>query len=56
MQSIRLDTFRACLEQGHGLDCWCPDCRRWATTDLAEHVRQDLGDRLIRNCRPCAIN
>lgn len=56
MQSIRLDIFRAFLEQGHGLNCWCPGRRRWATTDLAEHVGQVPGDRLIRNYRPRAIN
>lgn len=56
MRQIRLDTFRGQLENGHGLDCWCPGCRRWAATDLAEHVRQGPGDRLIRNYQPRAIN
>lgn len=51
MQSVRLDTFRALLEHEHELACWCPGCRRWATTDLAMLVREGLGDRSIMGCK-----
>lgn len=52
MDAIRLDTFRALLDHGHGLDCWCPGCRRWAACDLAMLVRNGLGDRPIMAARP----
>ncbi|MDQ5880830.1 MAG: hypothetical protein QG616_660 [Pseudomonadota bacterium] len=49
---IRLDTFRALLEHRHDLACYCPGCRRWASTDLAGIVALGLGDRPISDCRP----
>ena len=51
MQSIRLDTFRALLEHEYQVGCWCPGCRRWATTDLEMLVRNGLGDRSITACK-----
>lgn len=51
MQAIRLDTFRALLEHEYQVGCWCPGCRRWATTDLAMLVRNGLGDRSITACK-----
>ena len=52
MQRINLSTFRGLLDNGHGLDCWCPGCRMWAATDLAMLVVHGLGDRPIKDCRP----
>ena len=57
MQEIRLDTFAKLLEQGYGLSCWCPGCRRWASCDLAMLCRNGMGDRPIMGararCRKC---
>jgi hypothetical protein len=52
MQRIDLSMFRGLLENGHGLDCYCPGCRQWAHANLPDLVRQGLGDRLIRESRP----
>lgn len=52
LDSIRLDTCRALLEHGYGLDCWCSGCRRWASYDLAGLVAAGLGYRPILACRP----
>ena len=52
MQRIDLSTFRGLLNNGHGLDCYCRGCRRWASTDLVGLVRAGLGDRLIPASRP----
>lgn len=52
MQPIILRTFSDYLEHGHGLACWCPGCRRFASCDLAELVRNGLGNRDPATCRP----
>ncbi len=52
MQRIRLDTFRAMLENEHELACYCPGWRHWASTDLTASVRAGIGDRLILTCKP----
>jgi len=52
MYSIRLDAFASLLQHGHGLDCWCPGCRRWANCDLAALLRAGLGDRPVGANRP----
>lgn len=52
MDPIRLDTFGALLDHDHGLDCWCPGCRRWAACNLAALVAAGLGDSLIAANRP----
>lgn len=52
MDRIELSTFAGLLEHGHGLAAWCPECRRWASCDLAMLVRNGLGGRDITRCRP----
>ena len=53
---IVLRTFRDHLVHRHGLACWCPGCRRWATCNLGELVMRGLGDREPARCRPrCRI-
>lgn len=52
MRAIRIDTFASLLKHGYGLDCYCPGCQRWASTDLAMLVRNGLGDRPAHRCRP----
>jgi hypothetical protein len=57
MQAIRIDTFRSLLENNHGLDCWCPACRRWASCDLPALINSGLGDAPFAahtpRCRKC---
>jgi hypothetical protein len=51
MQRIDLSTFRGLVERNHELACFCPGCRRWATSDLAMLVRNGLGDRHMPEVR-----
>lgn len=56
MQRIDLSTFAGHLNRYHRLDCYCPGCKRLASCNLAELVRNGLGDRKICECRPgCRI-
>jgi hypothetical protein len=48
----RLITFRDCLENRQGLDCYCPGCRRRAYTDVRMLVLNGLGDRNVKRYRP----
>lgn len=48
----RLVTFRDFLKNGQGLNCWCPGCQRYAYTDVAMLVRNGIGNREVKRCRP----
>jgi len=48
----RLITFNDFLASNQGLDCWCLSCKRTAWTDVAELVRDGLGDKEVKLCRP----
>lgn len=47
-----LTTFRDFLDPDQGLESYCPGCKREAWTDVAMLVRNGLGDREVRLCRP----
>lgn len=38
MRPIDLSTFASLLEHDHVLACYCPGCRRWASTNLSQLV------------------
>lgn len=48
----RLRTFRDFLDQGQGLQCWCPGCKRYAKVEASMWVTLGKGDREVKRCRP----
>ncbi len=51
-ERIEIRTFGQFLAHDYGLTCYCPGCRRVASRDIAELVRNGLGDRDPTECGP----